>query len=222
MSSPEARSRPLLAFDTSGDPASVALFLGDGSRRVAVAPVGRRAGDVLHVLVRDLLREAGCALGEAGLIAAVRGPGSFTGLRVGLAAASGLALVTGAAVAGVETTRAIAQASGREGRILVVLEAGQGRLAFARHERIPGGDAAPVEGPLDLTPDEVVERLREPADHRLVRGAPASQAILVAAGCEPFDGPLAEAAAELARALGPEAGPLEALYARPPAIRPAR
>ena len=59
------------------------------------AAEGERAGTVLHGLVRELLEESGLNPSELACVAAVRGPGSFTGLRVALAAAQGLCLATG-------------------------------------------------------------------------------------------------------------------------------
>src|SRR5205085_1970961 len=140
----------------------------------------------------------------------VRGPGSFTGLRVGLAAAQGLAAAAGVEARGVETTRAIALASGRRGRFAVVLEGGQGRVFAAVHE-VEGDRVTCVREPTDVTVAEAVEWARP--DGGVLRGSPAdvASAALVAAGCVPFDLPLAAAAARLALVSD---DPLVPLYAR--------
>src|SRR5689334_11195435 len=140
----------VLALDTSGDPASACLLPPGGPAGLRVAEPGARAGEALHGLIDSLLREHGARAGELRLVAAVRGPGSFTGLRVGLAAASGLCLATGVPGRGFETTRVIAQASGRRGEILVVLDGGQGRHFVGLQRVGDDGLAEPVEGPLDL------------------------------------------------------------------------
>src|SRR5687767_15084591 len=101
---------PVLALDTSGPRASAALFQGGEPVQVEGAE-GARAGSVVHGLVDRLLAEAGLGPRGLGRLAVVRGPGSFTGLRVGLAAIRGLSAATGVRALGLETTRAIALAA---------------------------------------------------------------------------------------------------------------
>lgn len=78
-------------------------------------------------MVVEALRDAGLGWADLDLLAVTVGPGAFTGLRIGLAAARGLALSTGLPVAGVLTTEAIAQAvpdEERHGRtVLAVIDA---------------------------------------------------------------------------------------------------
>lgn len=213
-----SREGPVLGLDTSGDPASACLLLPDQAPRVAIAPRGVRAGEILHALVATLLSEADMAPRDLSLIACVRGPGSFTGLRVGLAAASGLALASGVRAVGVETTAAMAAASGLEGRIAAILEGGQGRL-FAGWHDVASGRLSLAEGPLDLSPSELRARLLAGGSRILVRGPLAPDSEWAALGALASEEPLAPAAARLARA-GDAIGSLEALYARAPAIRP--
>ena len=208
----------VLAFDTSGDPASACLALPGMPPLLRVAEPGARAGEALHGMLASLLDEAGLEASELALVAVVRGPGSFTGLRVGLAAAAGLRLAAGIRAAGYETTRVIAQASGRRGEMLVVLDGGQGRHFVGRHRR-GAGAAEALEGPLDLTPAEVLHRLASFDGASSWRGPDSVDGrAFLAAGCEPCNGPLALAVAELASADPGDEG-LEALYARLPAIR---
>src|SRR5688500_4019079 len=110
---------PVLAVDTSGARASVAVLLGTGAMTRQGRP-GDQASVSLHALLADVLDAAGLTVRDVRLLAAVRGPGSFTGLRVGLAAVSGLSLATGVAAKGISTTAAVALASGREGAVIVV------------------------------------------------------------------------------------------------------
>ena len=212
----------ILGMDASGTRASAALFRpGGGPSHELAAAEGERAGTVLHALVAEVLEAEGLRVADLAAVACVRGPGSFTGLRVALATASGLACAGRVPGAGVETTRAVAAASGDEGVVVVVLDGGQGRVFVGVHA-VSGGLASPVDGPRDASLDEALAmvRARAPGAHALLRGEPPRADELRAAGCAPFTAPLALAAARLACADGAAHDPLEALYARPVAIRP--
>ncbi|HEX3454319.1 MAG TPA: tRNA (adenosine(37)-N6)-threonylcarbamoyltransferase complex dimerization subunit type 1 TsaB [Gaiellaceae bacterium] len=95
----------VLAFDTATPVATSALVL---DREV----LGERSSRAAAVLADadELLRAHGYAPADLGGVAVGTGPGSFTGIRIGLAAARGLALATGVAVAGVSTLAALASA----------------------------------------------------------------------------------------------------------------
>jgi tRNA threonylcarbamoyladenosine biosynthesis protein TsaB len=98
----------LLAVDTSTLTGAVAL-LEDGAvvaeSRVNVAVTH---GERLMAAIDSVLRAARWELGDVGAMAVALGPGSFTGLRIGLSTIKGLAFATGRAVAGVPTLDALA------------------------------------------------------------------------------------------------------------------
>ena len=100
----------LLAIETATPAHSVALV--DDDRLLAEASYDAQGsrGRQLLPTVDHVLRKAGVAATDLGAVAVSIGPGSFTGLRVGLATAKGLALGTGAAVVGVSTMEALATA----------------------------------------------------------------------------------------------------------------
>ncbi len=103
--------RALLAIDTADRTAGVALAV-DGE--VVAEPVERsaaRPSERLFALVDGVLAGAGASRTDLCAVAVTRGPGSFTGLRVGLATAKGLAYGLGLPSIGVSTLRALARRS---------------------------------------------------------------------------------------------------------------
>lgn len=93
----------LLAFDTTANSVSVALY--DGTEIVAhkYAEMTRGQGEALIPMIADTMAAAGRTMAALTHIAVAVGPGSFTGVRVGLAAARGLGLALGIPVLGVMT-----------------------------------------------------------------------------------------------------------------------
>ena len=82
-------------------------------------------------MIETLLARCGVTVDKLGLIAVAAGPGSFTGIRIGLATAGGISLAAGMPVAGVSSLEAIACAARTEGRIAAALDAGGGNVYHA-------------------------------------------------------------------------------------------
>ena len=102
-----------LALETSGD-ACAAAFVADGEvLGVRQVEMSRGHAEVLVPMVQDLAREADVALTALDLIGVTRGPGSFTGLRTGIAAARGFAIASGAPAVGVSSLLAVARGAAR-------------------------------------------------------------------------------------------------------------
>jgi tRNA threonylcarbamoyladenosine biosynthesis protein TsaB len=115
----------ILAIDTSRPHLSVAL-LRDGRTEATVVARGEGSrNEKLLPLVDVLLREAAAALADIRLLAVTRGPGSFTGTRIGLATVQGLSLGTGAPVCAMSTHEAAAWSSVAK-RVFVSSDAGRG------------------------------------------------------------------------------------------------
>jgi tRNA threonylcarbamoyl adenosine modification protein YeaZ len=105
--------RPLLAIDTSGTRALVALGSPDGAvidERRWLA--GYRHGEELLTRTDELLRTNRVALADLGGIVVGTGPGAFTGMRVGIATAKALARGLDIPIAGVATSQALLAAAG--------------------------------------------------------------------------------------------------------------
>lgn len=100
----------ILAFDTAAAACSAALWRDGTVRARRLEPMARGQAEALLPMVRAVLDEAGAAFADLDLLAVTVGPGAFTGLRIGLAAARGLALATGLPCLGVTTLEAVAQA----------------------------------------------------------------------------------------------------------------
>jgi tRNA threonylcarbamoyladenosine biosynthesis protein TsaB len=133
----------VLLLHTCGVEASAALAdTGRDEAIVAQAQMpGRTASERLVAAVRELIEGAGWSLGELGAIAVVSGPGSFTGVRVGLSAAKGLSEATGVPLVAVSRLALVAAAArsrgGETGEVCAVLDAGRGEFYCGEYV---GGD----------------------------------------------------------------------------------
>jgi tRNA threonylcarbamoyladenosine biosynthesis protein TsaB len=108
-----ADSKRILAIESSGRHSSVATLWGDanGSRLVSqtLSTGDERTAQVLAPTTQQLLAAAGWEPKDVELVAVTVGPGSFTGLRIGVTAAKAFAYAIGAEVIGVNTLTALAQ-----------------------------------------------------------------------------------------------------------------
>ena len=100
----------VLALDSATDACSVALWRDGTVAAHRFEPRRHGQAEILMPLVRNVMREAAQDFAALDLIATTVGPGGFTGLRVGLAAARALALAAGRPILGVTTLEAVAAA----------------------------------------------------------------------------------------------------------------
>ena len=131
----------ILLIDTCGEVGSVALADSDAdvSSVISAELPGRSASERLVATVRGLAAQAGWEFATVGAIAVVNGPGSFTGVRVGVSAAKGLAEALTVPVVAISRLAVMAELGGG-GRVLAVLDAGRGEFYCGfydgqRHER---------------------------------------------------------------------------------------
>ncbi len=107
-----SKARPYtLALDTALGACSVAIVVGSQVVAAEQAIIGRGHAERLMPMVADVLARAGLDYGAMGLVGVTVGPGTFTGLRIGLAAARGLGLALDCPVVGVTTLEAVAAAA---------------------------------------------------------------------------------------------------------------
>lgn len=136
-----------VALDTTTWWGGVALVTSSGSVMETIAEAGLRVGDshAAHLLrvLEALLAEAGWERSAIDLYVATHGPGSFTGIRIGLGTVRGLALAAEREARGVGTLEAMAEAHGPDVRERVpVMDAGRGEVYAARFD---GSGSPPVE-----------------------------------------------------------------------------
>lgn len=133
-------SASLLAFDTATLRPAVALLGSDGSAHVAPGGSSRRHAAGLVSSIRELLRGAGLAVGDLDAIAVGLGPGSFTGLRVGLAAAKMFAYASGVPLIGFDSLEGIARNAPEDvHRVRVAADAQRSELYVAEFARPTAG-----------------------------------------------------------------------------------
>jgi tRNA threonylcarbamoyladenosine biosynthesis protein TsaB len=206
----------VLALDTASPRAAVAVHAAGRLAEEPLAP-DRRASEELLAAVERLLARVGSRLADCSRVAVCSGPGSFTGVRVGLATAWGFGRALGIPIEPVSTLEAMAEAARDASRptCLVVLDAGRGERIVRRFAldtprarplgetlRVPAADVARLAGA-----DPIVALPRE-----------------LCAGAYPLaTSPAAAMAAAVARspALAPDSG-LRATYARPSAAEEKR
>jgi tRNA threonylcarbamoyladenosine biosynthesis protein TsaB len=129
----------LLAVDTSTSQAGLALYDGHVLTEL-VWKAGRDHGRHLMPAVEEALKRIGARPSDLTVVAAARGPGSFTGLRVGLGVAQGLALALAIPMYGIGSLDVLAHGvPPLERPVRAVLEAGRRRVATALYEPSENG-----------------------------------------------------------------------------------
>lgn len=118
-----------LGLDTSGRTLSAALACGGELLGERMLGIGYRHSLTLQPTVDELLTSCRMTLQDIELFALAAGPGSFTGIRIGLAAVQAMAWATGAKAMGVSSLRALAWSAGQADKlVLPMLDARGGRV----------------------------------------------------------------------------------------------
>lgn len=168
----------ILGVDTSGKHGSIALARGDAGRFEVLQVVSLAGGTFSAQLIPQiaaLLSQHDLKKQDVEAIAAATGPGSFTGLRVGLAAVKALSEVLKKPIAAVSLLEAVAVESGREGQVVAALDAGRGEV-YAGELEVKDGQASLCHECL-FTFDEFANVLRTSGRHVVTPDEPVVQAL---------------------------------------------
>lgn len=161
----------ILALDTATRIQALALIEGDEqvARRHHTSP-GNHADTLLHN-INDMLKQQNWAIDDIDLVACGLGPGSFTGLRVGLANAKAIAVSAGAAVSGVSTLAAIARpvTALHSGPVVAAIDARRKEVYVGVYQDGPNGFEC-IHGDSALGPDALLELIESLVDPVVVGG----------------------------------------------------
>lgn len=146
----DAKRVRTLAIETTGITGSLALFEDGRLLRERPLAAGQRSAQSLAPGIRDILAETGWKTVELRLIAVAVGPGSFTGLRIGVTTAKVLAYAIGAEVLGINTLSAVAERIVFDGEgtnaetphaetLWTAIDAYRQQVFAARFRALPGG-----------------------------------------------------------------------------------
>src|SRR2546423_2505620 len=150
----------ILAIETATRAGSVAVARGETllSCREGDASISHSTN--LIEMIDAVLNEAGARLSDVDVFAVAVGPGSFTGLRIGLATVKAFAAHLDRKVAGVSTLAAVAHASGANGEIVSLLPAGRGEV-FAQRFSVDETNVVAVDEARHLSPSALMEQYGE-------------------------------------------------------------
>jgi tRNA threonylcarbamoyladenosine biosynthesis protein TsaB len=214
----------VLAVDTCVAACQAALAEGPRVLARRSEPMARGHQERLAPMVAEVMDEARIAFSQVDRIAVTLGPGSFTGLRVGLAFAKGLSLALARPCVGVGTLAALAASAGIGGApCAAVIDAGRGRVYLQAFR-----DGQPRTGPASLDLAEALARLVEtfPLGGFCLVGPGASLLADLAPAARIFDVGVPDPAVLARLAAAAPMAPVEPIYLRPPdavpkALRPA-
>ncbi len=158
MSNEEVKVEPLiLAVETATRAGGVAVARGQNVVTFITGDPAVSHSANLISMIQDALDRAGATLADVDVFAVAVGPGSFTGLRIGLATVKAFAVHLKRRVVGVSTLAAVAHASRANGEIVSLLPAGRGEV-FAQHFTVSDGIVRATDEAQHLSPAAVLEK----------------------------------------------------------------
>ncbi|MBJ3813747.1 tRNA (adenosine(37)-N6)-threonylcarbamoyltransferase complex dimerization subunit type 1 TsaB [Shimwellia pseudoproteus] len=175
----------ILAIDTATEACSVALWQ-DGTSYSHFELCPREHTQRILPMVRDILNQGAISLSEVDALAFGRGPGSFTGVRIGIGIAQGLALGADLPMIGVSTLATMAQGAFRKTgatRVLAAIDARMGEVYWAEYQRDDQGNWHGEATEAVLKPEAVNARLTQLDGHWATVGTGWQAWPEMAAGC---------------------------------------
>ncbi len=143
----------LLAIESATLEVGAALWSDDGLLATASARPGRQHAERLHPLIAEVLDVASLTPASIGALAVDLGPGLFTGLRVGVAAAKAIAFGLGLPLYGLHSTVVLQAAAGeRSGSVVAVVDLRRGEVAWSAEPLGPSTPEALTAKLLAMTP----------------------------------------------------------------------
>jgi tRNA threonylcarbamoyladenosine biosynthesis protein TsaB len=217
-----------LAIDTAGSACSVAVACG-GEITAESKPLRHGHAEALFPMIERVTAAAGVRAADLDIVAVTVGPGGFTGIRVGLAAAHGIALAAHAALAGVTVFEAVAVAANAarcagSSPLLVALDSRRTEL----YVQLFAAEAAAIGDPAAIAPERLVDYVAAHIrDAALLVAGDAAPVAAAALGERPATSLLADsacdaraviAAAEHRRRTGNPPQAARPFYLRPPDV----
>ena len=193
----------ILGIETATEQISVALGGHEGVIACFEVARGRRHAEILTPAIDFVCTHADIGLDEIGLVAVDVGPGLFTGMRVGLAAAKALALALRLPMIGISSLDLLAFPHRRSDRVIVpVVDARKGEVFYAMYRQVPGGlqqVVAPTVGPVDELVGDLLARSQDvlclgDGAHRYRAAILDGFHCEIAEECHPSAGPLVQLA----------------------------
>ncbi|HEY6350464.1 MAG TPA: tRNA (adenosine(37)-N6)-threonylcarbamoyltransferase complex dimerization subunit type 1 TsaB [Candidatus Angelobacter sp.] len=207
-----------LSIDTSGKSGGITLAEGGANsfRIIESAPIaGGTFSAQLVPTLASLLGKHGFSARDLKGLVAISGPGSFTGLRVGLSAIKGLAEALQRPIATVSGLEALAICSGQQGKVIAVLDAGREEIFFGLYD-VTAGHASALAEQL-LSGPELASAIQDANVDQVVTSDPTVAELVRSAGLSVLQAerPGSEAAAQigLQKLLAGETVSVEALDA---------
>lgn len=155
----------ILGIETATPQVSVAIGGHEGVIGLFEIARGRRHAETLMPAIDFLCTQTGIEIGEIGVVAVDVGPGLFTGMRVGLAAAKALAQALRIPMIGLSSLDLLAFPHRRSDRVVVpVVDARKGEVFYAMYRQVPGGlqqVAAPRVADVDELVGDLLARSQE-------------------------------------------------------------
>lgn len=199
----------ILSLDTTTRAGSAAVLRDDSVVAVLDGDAARTHGERLPGELAEVLRIAGVTLQDIELLAVARGPGAFTGLRIGLAAMQALAMVTSRPVVGVSALDALAAAAFEsmaveQARLCAWMDAARGEVFAAAYDAAGNRGSVPslaalTEPEVDA-PETVLDRWRRTG---VLAGSSATDTSFVGDGAARYEGLLHGVSRVMVSALAP-------------------